>query len=315
MPGYAQYQKMAPQMPGALTVRRGHGDRGAPTAGQLRVHARRQALSLRRRDAAGDADRRRRPTPAGRGGRGGRGQGAPERGRQYAFADSPDGTLRAQYNEKDRNLVPGRSGDQGRDRRSPPTAAARSASSTARPAGSTARSSIRSPRCGGRPTAASWRSIASTRARVPDYYLQLDQTKLQSTVDTEAYPKAGAPNPVVDLLIYDVASKKTTHARRARRQAVRQRRGRPLRLSRELDARTAGSCCSTAPTAARTSSSWSPRTRRPGQLRVVLREEWPTGWIENSPTMVFLQGRPPLHLAVRAERLEQLLSLRSRAAS
>ena len=24
---------------------------------------------------------------------------------------------------------------------------------------------------------------------VPDYYLQLDQTKLQSSVDTEAYPK------------------------------------------------------------------------------------------------------------------------------
>ena len=31
---------------------------------------------------------------AGRG-RGGRGQGAPERGRQYSSADSPDGTLRA----------------------------------------------------------------------------------------------------------------------------------------------------------------------------------------------------------------------------
>jgi dipeptidyl-peptidase-4 len=30
--------------------------------------------------------------------------------------------------------------------------------------------------------------------QVPDYFLQLDQTKLQSAIDTEAYPKAGAPN-------------------------------------------------------------------------------------------------------------------------
>ena len=34
--------------------------------------------------------------------------------------------------------------------------------------------------------------------------------KLQSKVDVEAYPKAGAPNPIVDLFVYDVATKKTT---------------------------------------------------------------------------------------------------------
>ena len=45
---------------------------------------------------------------------------------------------------------------------------------------------------------------------VPDYFLQLDQTKVQSTIDIEAYPKAGAPNPIVDLFVYDVATKKTT---------------------------------------------------------------------------------------------------------
>src|SRR5207237_2533361 len=44
---------------------------------------------------------------------------------------------------------------------------------------------------------------------VPDYYLQLDQTKLLSTVDIEPYPKAGATNPVVDLFIYDVKTSKT----------------------------------------------------------------------------------------------------------
>ncbi|HTF86996.1 MAG TPA: DPP IV N-terminal domain-containing protein, partial [Planctomycetota bacterium] len=43
----------------------------------------------------------------------------------------------------------------------------------------------------------------------PDYFLQLDQTKIQSTMDIEAYPKAGAPNPVEQILIYDIATKGT----------------------------------------------------------------------------------------------------------
>ncbi len=43
----------------------------------------------------------------------------------------------------------------------------------------------------------------------PDYFLQLDQTKIQSRMDIEAYPKAGAPNPIAEILIYDIASKET----------------------------------------------------------------------------------------------------------
>lgn len=46
-------------------------------------------------------------------------------------------------------------------------------------------------------------------SRVPDYYLALDQTKLQSALDVEPYAKAGAPNPKVDLLIYDLETKRT----------------------------------------------------------------------------------------------------------
>ena len=34
--------------------------------------------------------------------------------------------------------------------------------------------------------------------------------KIQSTNDVEAYPKAGAANPIVDLFVYDVATKKST---------------------------------------------------------------------------------------------------------
>src|SRR5205085_2820837 len=45
--------------------------------------------------------------------------------------------------------------------------------------------------------------------KVTDYYLQLDQTRIQSKVDVEPYPKAGTPNPVVDLFVYDVAARTT----------------------------------------------------------------------------------------------------------
>jgi dipeptidyl-peptidase-4 len=47
-------------------------------------------------------------------------------------------------------------------------------------------------------------------SKVKDFYLALDQTKLQTKLDTEAYPKVGTDNPVVDLVVYDIASKKST---------------------------------------------------------------------------------------------------------
>ncbi len=123
---------------------------------------------------------------------------------------------------------------------------------------------------------------------VPDYHLQLEQTKLQSTVDTEAYPKAGAPNPVVDLLIYDVATKRTS--------LVDVRDGKPF------DNAVVGHYAYRV--------AWAPdgkellfnRTNRrqnvlelvaaqadTGEVRVVIREEWPSGWIENTPVMSFLK--------------------------
>ncbi len=47
-------------------------------------------------------------------------------------------------------------------------------------------------------------------SQVKDYFLQYEQTKVQDTLDTEAYPKAGAPNPIVTLYVYDVSSKQIT---------------------------------------------------------------------------------------------------------
>src|SRR5438270_742376 len=47
-------------------------------------------------------------------------------------------------------------------------------------------------------------------SKVPDFYLATNLTQVQDTLDIEAYPKPGVPNPVVDLLVYDVDTKQTT---------------------------------------------------------------------------------------------------------
>ncbi len=46
-------------------------------------------------------------------------------------------------------------------------------------------------------------------SKVADYYLTRDQAALQSSLDVEPYPKAGAGNPVVDLFIHDLATHET----------------------------------------------------------------------------------------------------------
>ncbi len=45
---------------------------------------------------------------------------------------------------------------------------------------------------------------------VKDYYVAYSQLQIQDVLNTEPYPKAGAPNPHVELYIYDLASKQST---------------------------------------------------------------------------------------------------------
>lgn len=45
---------------------------------------------------------------------------------------------------------------------------------------------------------------------VPIYHLATSQSETYTELETEAYPKPGFPNPEVDLMVYNVATKKTT---------------------------------------------------------------------------------------------------------
>jgi dipeptidyl-peptidase-4 len=280
MPGYARYEKMAREIPsavksGALSVTWKDGQTFEYARDGKRYRYDVTAKSATEIGTAGESE------AAGRGGRG----AGPARGRQVDSSESPDHKLTAFYRDRNLWLRDGSGGSE--------VALTTDGSEKGRIKYGTA-SWVYGEELS--QTTAIWWSPDSSKIayyrfdeqKVPDYFIQLDQTKVQSTVDTEAYPKAGAPNPVVDLFVYDVATKKTTR--------IDVRDGKPF------DNSVVGHYVYHV--------AWSPdgtellfnRTNRrqnileltaadpaTGATRVILREEWPTGWLENNPSMLFLK--------------------------
>jgi dipeptidyl-peptidase-4 len=209
----------------------------------------------------------------------------PERGRQLQRAVSPDGSLAATY--RDRNVWLG--GADGANER---------AVTTDGSAGSRVKYGSASWVYGEELSqrTAMWWSPDSRRLAyyrfdehdVRDYFVVANQLQMQPTLDAEAYPNAGTPNPVVDLFVYDVASKQSVR--------VEVRDGRPfddgvvghyvyrvawtadgseltfLRMNRRQNVMELAAA--------------NPAT---GGVRVILREEWPTGWLMSEPRLVFLR--------------------------
>ncbi|MGH7462305.1 MAG: DPP IV N-terminal domain-containing protein, partial [Longimicrobiales bacterium] len=228
------------------------------------------------------------PPPADSlGGGRGRGGGAPARGRQYDSARSPDGKLLAFY--KDNNLWLGNAD------RSDATAITTQGNAKDR-----TRFGIASWVYGeelDQNTAMWWSPDGKQLAfygidekPVSDYYLQMDQTKWYSKPDIEAYPKAGEPNPIITLYVYDLGTKKTTE--------IDIRDGKPFtndvlgHYVYTVEWSPDGSEITFNRTNRRQNimeyTACSPAT---GKCRVVVREEWPTGWVENSPAQRFLEDK------------------------
>jgi dipeptidyl-peptidase 4 len=286
MPGYEQYQKVSKEIGGAIKPGTLSATWTDAATFEYQKDGRLFRYDVRKKVATevGPASE----TPAG-GQRGERGQGggAPERGRQVASATSPDGRLKAFY--KDFNLWLANA-----DGTNEQAVTTDGSDDPAKRVKYGTASWVYGEELS--QTTAMWWSPDSTKVAyyrfdekdVDVYHLQLDQTKLYSRSDTEAYPKAGRPNPVVDLYVYDVAARKATR--------VDVRDGRPF------DNAVVGHYVYRI--------NWSPdgteilfnRTNRrqnvlevvaanpaTGTCRVILREEWPTGWVENSPGMVFLK--------------------------
>ncbi|MBE3110056.1 MAG: DPP IV N-terminal domain-containing protein [Acidobacteria bacterium] len=288
MPGYDQFQKMSKELNGA--VKTGQlvvtwKDEGKTFEWVRDGKLYRYEIATKKVAEVGDAPAPAGPGMRGRGAAGGQG-GAPARGRQVASADSPDKTLKAFHRDRNLYLSDAAGGNE--------TAITTDGKGDPERIKYGTASWVYGEELD--QTTAMWWSPDGKKLAyyrfdekpVPDYFLQLKQTQLYSEVDTEAYPKAGQPNPIVDLFVYDVAAKKSTR--------IDVRDGRPF------DNAVVGHYVYRV--------AWSPdgkeilftRTNRrqnileiaaanpdTGVCRVVLREEWPTGWIENSPTMVFLK--------------------------
>ena len=206
-----------------------------------------------------------------------------DRGRQFEFALSPDGSRLALY--KDRNLYITAPGDCRGDKA---TAITTDGSAKTRVKYGTA-SWVYGEELE-QSTAFWWspdgKKLAYYRfdeSGIPDYYLQIGQTGIYDTIDVEAYPKTGYPNPVVDLFVYDLATKQSLR--------IDVRDGKPFtndvvghyvydvdwspdgtelifnRKNRRQNVLELTGC--------------SPVT---GKCRPIVREQWPTGWLENHDT-------------------------------
>ncbi len=291
MPGYERYQRMAPLISTALG---GSGGRGFGRGSTVSWSSDSRAVEF---DSAGKRYRFDVGTKklaevtlsssSGQGGRGRGGFGAPERGRQFASAVAPVGNHVAIY--RDRNVWIGDSTGGGAIQ------ITSDGSTPSRVKYGTA-SWVYGEELSQR-TAMWWspdgKKLAFYRfdeSKVPDFYLTPRLTQLQDTLDIEAYPKSGVSNPIVDVLVYDLASKKTTR--------IDVRDGKPfdnsavghyvyhvgwspdgkeltfLRTNRRQNVLEMAACNPDA-----------------GSCRVVLHEEWPTGWIEDDPAppMVWLK--------------------------
>ncbi len=316
MPGFSQFDKMAPQYQGTLKSGSvlgggGRGGRfgGAPAGQTVAWSAdgksvdyswdgKRYRLDLASKKIAdappADASA---PTPppaqTGRGGRGGaeptRGctnemLPPPERGRQRPVEPSPDGKLLAHYHDRNVFVCDANGGGQ--------VAITTDGSEKDRIKYGTA-SWVYGEELD--QTTAMWWNQSSTKlgyfrfdeSKVPDFFITTDQTKLQTKLDIEAYPKSGVSNPVVELYVYDVAAKKSTK--------IDIRDGKPFtndvlghyvyditwsrkgdelivhRTNRRQNILELASCSADT-----------------GKCRPIIHEEWPTGWVENHPPMRFL---------------------------
>jgi len=125
---------------------------------------------------------------------------------------------------------------------------------------------------------------------VLDYYVTLRHTAIQNDVLVEPYPKAGAPNPILGLLVYDRESGETVEVDVRRGEKFSDDSighyvynvrwspdGKELLFNRTNRRQNEMELCAADPES--------------GKVRVVIREEWKTGWVANSPAIRWLDER------------------------
>ena len=284
MPGYEQFQKMSREIPGsvksgALNVRWIDGGRAFEFTRDGKVL--RYDLMTRGTSSVEGSGPISGPNGPGR-------RGGPVRGRQFDSAISPDGTKKAFYRQRNLWLSNADGSNE--------FAVTTDGNEKTRIKYGTA-SWVYGEELN--QNSAMWWSpdngkVAFYRfdeSPVTDFILQMDQTKLVSTADVEAYPKAGAPNPIASLLIYDLKTRRTIE--------VDARDGKPF--TNDLVGHYIYGVSWSQPTGGESELLVHRTNRRQnilelvachpgsGRCRVVVREEWLPSWTDNSPTFQFLK--------------------------
>ncbi|MFT5215713.1 MAG: dipeptidyl-peptidase-4 [Glaciecola sp.] len=201
MPGYERYTEVSPKIRGSVKMTpRSYTWNKDGSAFEYNQDAKRLQYSVKTRKTIEVED-----VIQSSGGR--RFGNRPQRGRQYASADSPDGKLKA-YTQ-DRNMYI-----------SNPDGSNKIAITTDGNEETQKKYGIATWVYGeelGQNTAMWWspdsKKIAFYRFEEKDaemYYVLYDQVKIQDSVEIEAYPKVGADNLPVDVMVYDLETKKTT---------------------------------------------------------------------------------------------------------
>ena len=275
-PGYEQYQKMSKEIQGSVksgSLNVVWKDDGKTFEYQKDGKVWRYDLATKKTAEVPGAK------PPAEPGRMGRPAGGPERGRQFTSANSPDEKLKAFY--RDRNLWI--SDADGKNEFAVTTDGAEKTRIKNGSASWVYGEEL------SQNTAIWWspdgKKVAYYRfdeSKAPDYFLQMDQTKLYTKPDIEAYPKAGEQNPIAEIFIYDLAAKTSVK--------IDVRDGKPFenavvghyayRVSWSQDGKELLFNRTNRRQNILEFVAADPAT---GKCRVIIREEWPTGWVENSP--------------------------------
>ncbi|QVL31901.1 DPP IV N-terminal domain-containing protein [Telmatocola sphagniphila] len=292
MPGYEQYQKMSKEA--FSSVKMGTASVSWKEGGKIAEYKRdgktyrfdfesniEKEFLPEKKDGKEPAAE---TPPMPKGGRRG-GGGGPDRGRQFGSATAPDGKHKAVYRERNLYLTDA----DGKNEIALSTDGNEKSRLKYGSASWVYGEELRQR------TAFWWspdsKKLAFYRfdeSKVQDYFLQLNQTSVQDKVDAEPYPKTGSANPICDILIYDLESKKTTQA--------------DVRDGMPFDNNVVGHYVYDISWSADSKELILHRTNRrqnilelaacdpeTGKCRVIIHEEWLPSWVENSPPMRFLK--------------------------
>lgn len=283
MPGYERYKEMSPKIrssvkPGQVSVK--WADDGKSF--EYDQDGKKYQFDLKKKKATEIGEGKKEESPMNRYRRmyGNR----PQRGRQYTFADAPDGKSKAIYRngnvfitamngENEMAVTTG--GDESKR--------LKYGSATWVYGEELAQ------------TTAMWWSPDSKKlafysfdlTKVRDYYLQYKQTEIYDSLEVEPYTKVGAINPEVGLIIYNLETKKSV--------TVDVRDGKPFtddvlgHYVYDIQWSPDGTELLFHRTNRRQNiMEWTAANPETGRCRVVVREEWLPSYTTNSPEFKFL---------------------------